>query len=302
MAAAAAAKALSVFADPSSGVSGGSCLEGARSHSLGRISARSPKSAPVVMKSPVPVLPFLVLLALPLVDSVAADEGLDRLRASYQAAVARAMQAPRENYAKELNRVIETRTRRSDLEGAVAAHKALGLLTSDPGENEEGGTQVADEELDRLRSGYEEASGRALKPLRETYLRELNKILQARTQASDLPGALAVKKRDRIGRKGDPAERGRSHRNVLCGSHLGLPVRDRVHLRGGRRVPSRKPGNAVKARGSDVGTLSSRASKARLRRRVIFALFRRRKVTTETPRTRSRCPCCPSEGCRANPK
>jgi|APTNR8051073442_1049403.scaffolds.fasta_scaffold44158_2 hypothetical protein len=164
------------------------------------------------MKSPVPVLPFLVLLALPLVDSVAADEGLDRLRASYQAAVARAMQAPRENYAKELNRVIETRTRRSDLEGAVAAHKALGLLTSDPGENEEGGTQVADEELDRLRSGYEEASGRALKPLRETYLRELNKILQARTQASDLPGALAVKneiesvEKETRQKEGDPIE------------------------------------------------------------------------------------------------
>lgn len=145
------------------------------------------------MKSPVPFLPLPVIFGLLLGGSLAADEGLDRLRSSYEAAVARVMQAPRENYAKELKRVIETRTRRSDLEGAVAAQDALGQLTSEPGENGKGGTQVSDEELDRLRSGYEEASGRAIKPLRDTYLRELNKILQARTRSSDLAGALAVK-------------------------------------------------------------------------------------------------------------
>lgn len=52
---------------------------------------------------------------------------------------------------------------------------------------------VADEELHRLRTTYEEASERAVKPLRETYLRELNKIMQTCTRNSDLPGALVAK-------------------------------------------------------------------------------------------------------------
>lgn len=106
----------------------------------------------------------------------------------------RATQPSRENYERELNRLIESRTRQSDLKGAVAARDALNHLAAAPGENEAAVEfPVGDAELDRLRSVYEEDSERSVKPLRETYLRELNKILQTRTRSSDLSGALLAK-------------------------------------------------------------------------------------------------------------
>ncbi|MDB4358686.1 hypothetical protein N9Z18_00430 [Verrucomicrobiales bacterium] len=109
-------------------------------------------------------------------------------------AIKRAIQSPRNSYEKELNRLIENRTRKSDLNGAVAAQNVLRQLSGDPVENEAKPPASPDEELDRFLADYKEESERAIKPLRETYLRELNKILRTRTQASDLPGALAVRK------------------------------------------------------------------------------------------------------------
>lgn len=138
------------------------------------------------------------ILCLLLAVTAAADDEINRLRLSYHVAIKRAIQPPREAYVKELNRLIENRTRRSDLNGAVAAQNVLRQLSGDPVEGEavENETEQPaspDEELDRFLADYEEASERVIKPLRETYLRELNKILRTRTQASDLPGALAVR-------------------------------------------------------------------------------------------------------------
>ncbi|MCB1235918.1 MAG: hypothetical protein KDM91_12685 [Verrucomicrobiae bacterium] len=136
---------------------------------------------------------FPAILCLFLAATAIADDELDHLRLSYHAAVKRAIQAPRVDYVKELNRLIENRTRRSDLDGAVAARDVLEKFSGSPGKKETESPASPDGELDRLRTEYEAASARVIKPLRETYLRELNKILQARTRASDLSGALAVK-------------------------------------------------------------------------------------------------------------
>lgn len=137
------------------------------------------------------LIPAILSLLLPV--SVAADEELDRLRAAYGAAVERALGPARETYRKELNWLAEGRTRQSNLEGALAARKALQQFESAAAEAEEDEDAPGDADLDRLRKAYEDASARVVAPLRETYLRELNKIMQARTRSGDLEGALAAK-------------------------------------------------------------------------------------------------------------
>ncbi len=137
------------------------------------------------------LIPAILCLLVPM--SATADEELDRLRSSYGAAVERAMGPVRETYRKELNRLAEARARQSNLEGALAARKALQQFESASAEVEEDENAPGDADLDRLRKAYEEASERIVAPLRETYLRELNKIMQARTRSGDLQGALATK-------------------------------------------------------------------------------------------------------------
>ncbi len=141
-------------------------------------------------------LPFFsAILSLMMVAVAHADDDLNRLRLSYQAAVKRVIESPRESYEKELRWLIENRTRRSDLEGAVAARKVLQQFTGEAVEektSEPSGS--SDKELEELREDYEEEYDRVIKPLRETYLRELEKIMEARTRASDLDAALLVKK------------------------------------------------------------------------------------------------------------
>lgn len=140
-----------------------------------------------------PFLTISALLSLLVPMLAAADEELDRLRASYEAAVARAVQPARENYAKALNRVAESRSKQGDLAGALGAKTALEQLDAASTNGAEDVEPAKDDELGRLRSAYGDATERVTGPLRETYLRELNKIVQARTRNSDLQGALVAK-------------------------------------------------------------------------------------------------------------
>lgn len=138
-------------------------------------------------------LPLLLSMLCLLIPASAAAEDLERLRASYGAAVDRAVQPARESYERELSRLVDTRTRRSELEGALSARKVLQALSAASAGGEDGDGPTGDTELDRLRATYEEAAERVVRPLRETYLRELDKIVQARTRNSDLQGTLAAK-------------------------------------------------------------------------------------------------------------
>jgi len=64
-------------------------------------------------------------------------------------------------------------------------------------------TASADPELDRLRAAYEAAVERATQPLRESYERELKRILDARTRSGNLEEALAA--REELERLADEA-------------------------------------------------------------------------------------------------
>lgn len=142
-----------------------------------------------------PFLPCVAAICLTWVTAVHADDDLNRLRLSYQTAVKSAIESPRNAYEKELNFLIESRTRRSDLEGAIAARKVLQQFKGEPGEVQQSeSSDSSDRELEDIRADYEEDLQREIKPLREIYLRELNKLLDARTRASNLDAAIAVKK------------------------------------------------------------------------------------------------------------
>lgn len=141
------------------------------------------------MKPFFPILSLLSLLSL----MPASAEDFERLRSSYTATVVRAIQPSRQNYEKELNRLIEARTRSSDLKGALDAQKVLRQLTVPSGEDEENDLPIDDKEIDRLRTAYEKEAERVTGPLREIYLRELAKLMDTRTRSADLAGALVVK-------------------------------------------------------------------------------------------------------------
>lgn len=137
---------------------------------------------------------FLIFSLLCLLSLIpAAAEDFERLRSSYTATVVRAVQPSRKNHEKELNRLIEARTRNSDLKGALAARKVLQQFTAPSGEDEKSDEPIDDEEINRLRSIFEEAAERVTRPLREIYLRELAKLMDTRTRNADLQGALVVK-------------------------------------------------------------------------------------------------------------
>lgn len=133
-------------------------------------------------------------------SSAGADSELNQLRTSYEAAVDRAVQSLREAYGKELKNLVETHTRNADLDGALAARAELERLDKGaeseseiPNEADAGSGVATDAEVQRLRAAYENAMDRALRPLRETYERELARIVAARTRGSDLEGALAAR-------------------------------------------------------------------------------------------------------------
>jgi len=123
----------------------------------------------------------------------AAEGELGTLKASYEAAVARATQPLRDSYEAELQRIIGIRTQRSDLDGVLAARAELARLSADPREESDADEVATDDELLRQRANFEESMQRLTAPLQATYERELERIVRERTRVSDLDGAIAAR-------------------------------------------------------------------------------------------------------------
>jgi hypothetical protein len=297
--AAAAAKALSVSRIQVRESPVDRALKGRVSHSLDGSPARSPKSAPVVMKSPVSgSFPFSCFWHCPLVDSVAADEGLDRFARLLPGGGGEGRCRPHgKNYAKELKPRHRKPAHAAPISrGAVAAHKApRDCSPPTPGENEEGGKPRSP-----MRSsigcgpGMKRPPAVLSSPCARPYLRELNKILQARTQASRSPGrARREKTRSNRSKRRPRQKRGRSHRNVLCGSHLGSPQSGEPRFTfaedGGCLRENRA--NAVKARGSDVGDVVISSIEGSPQETRYFSLcFEDGRLLRKTPRDKIEMP------------
>lgn len=145
------------------------------------------------------------------------DPELSKLEIAYEAALERTVQPLSESYERELQRVVDTRTRESDLDGALAAKREMEKIGREAEKNaktEESGNQKEaisakeaddDAELQSLRATYELEVDRAVSPLQATYERELRKIIRERTRKSDLEGAIAARtKLEEIA--GDPDE------------------------------------------------------------------------------------------------
>jgi hypothetical protein len=141
----------------------------------------------------------LCLLALTIAASAAAPAGapeLEKLRASYKAAVARGTMSVVQSHIANLEKLRDIYTRGSNLTGAAKVQGDIDRANMAMASGEflppVADANVPAPELDKLRAGHEAEIERALKPYRETYERELGKLRDNYTRAANLPGATEV--------------------------------------------------------------------------------------------------------------
>jgi hypothetical protein len=142
----------------------------------------------------------LCLLAFTIAASAAAPAGapeLEKLRASYKAAVAKGTKSLVQAQIATLEKLRDIYTRGANLAGANKVQTDIdrakvAMSTGEFLPPAAASNNVAAPELDKLRTGHEAEIERALKPFRETYLRELDKLRDSYTRAANLAAANTV--------------------------------------------------------------------------------------------------------------
>jgi len=155
---------------------------------------------------------FTLLIALipAMVVLRAADiPELTRLRESYHAAVAKAVKPIIQAHIIDLEKLRDAYSRAANLDAAIkvradidAAYQSIAFAGSDskpvatpPGPGKGGsGKQAAGAtpELDRLRASHKTALEKATKPLTQSYVKELERLRDGQTRASNLDAAKSV--------------------------------------------------------------------------------------------------------------
>jgi hypothetical protein len=142
----------------------------------------------------------LCLLVFTTLSFAATSEGapeLEKLRASYKAAIAKGAKPVFQAHIATLEKLRDIYARGSNLAGATKVQadidRANVAMTS--GEfipPTADANNVSAAELDKLRAGHEADMERVTKPYRETYLRELDKLRDTYTRAANLAAANEV--------------------------------------------------------------------------------------------------------------
>jgi hypothetical protein len=141
----------------------------------------------------------LCLLAFTIAARAASPAGapeLEKLRASYKAAVAKGTRSVVQAHIGTLEKLRGIYARGANLAAATKVQgdidRANVAITTGEFIPAAADANVAAPELDKLRAGYEADIERAVKPYRETYVRELDKLRDTYTRAANLAAATAV--------------------------------------------------------------------------------------------------------------
>jgi hypothetical protein len=142
----------------------------------------------------------LFLLTLTMAASAATPAGapeLEKLRASYKAVVAKGTKPIVQSHITTLEKLRDIYTRGANLAGATKVQTDIdrakvALATGEFIPSAADSDNVAAPELDKLRAGNDANIERAVKPYRETYVRELDKLRDNYTRAANLAAANAV--------------------------------------------------------------------------------------------------------------
>jgi hypothetical protein len=141
----------------------------------------------------------LCLLTLTMAASAAAPANapeLEKLRASYKAAVAKVAKSILQTHIATLEKLRDIYARGSNLTAATKVQadidRANVAMTTGEFIPPAADANVLAPELDKLRTGHEADIERAIKPYRETYVRELDKLRDNYTRAANLAAATAV--------------------------------------------------------------------------------------------------------------
>jgi hypothetical protein len=155
--------------------------------------------APLLSARPVRTI-ALYLFAITTASSAAnpADAPeLEKLRLSYKTAVAKGTKSLLLSHITTLEKLRDIYTRGSNLQGATKVQTDIdrakvAMSTGEflPPAADPNNTTAP--ELDKLRAGHDGSIERALKPFRETYARELDKLRDSYTRAANLAAATAV--------------------------------------------------------------------------------------------------------------
>lgn len=135
------------------------------------------------------------ILANPSIGLAAETAQMDMLNKSWEVARARAALPADEAYVRELDKLLDTFTKNSQLEDAIAVkaekqsviENASGAASTNPG------TAKKPTQVEPLRKTWILSREKAIQPSKAIYVRELQKLQATYTKAGQLEEALAVK-------------------------------------------------------------------------------------------------------------
>jgi hypothetical protein len=142
----------------------------------------------------------LCLLVFAISASAAPSEGvpeLEKLRASYKAAAAKGTKSIVQSHIATLEKLRDIYAHGANLAGATKVQADIdranvAMTTGEFIPPAADGDNTKAPELDKLRASHEADMERAIKPYRETYQRELEKVRDTYTRAANLAAANAV--------------------------------------------------------------------------------------------------------------
>ena len=124
----------------------------------------------------------------------ALPEDAAKLKAAYQQGAEKALGPLRARYLADLQRVMDATTRAGKLDGAAAVKQEIAAVT--PGTAPVPAPAVPGklpDEAARLQRAWQMAAKQAIEPLRQRYLTDLKRVLDATSRAGKLEEALAIK-------------------------------------------------------------------------------------------------------------
>ena len=135
---------------------------------------------------------------------------LEKLRASYKAAVAKGTKSIVQAHLATLEKLRDIYARGGNLPGANKVQgdidRANVAMTTGELLSPSDADNLPAPELDKLRAGHDADMERAVKPYRETYLRELDKLRDNYTRAANLAAANAVQEEIDEAKSGGPSK------------------------------------------------------------------------------------------------
>jgi hypothetical protein len=175
-------------------------------------------------------------------QSRANSQEFQTLRGSYAAAVERVRKPLRDTYIKELQRLLDVKSKSGKLDEAIEIKGELEKVSlaakqgnaSDSIGVDGAAVQVPPtkgEELNSLRGSYAAAVERVTKPLRDTYMQDLQRLVDLNTKTGKLEGAIEIKRElERVGGIGKPADTA-----AISGKSGGLASGEEIPFRAGGR-------------------------------------------------------------------